>query len=128
MSAIFLRTVSVTLEPKSKAPRNSKIPATMTACVSVSALAPTEVAKAFATSLAPIPYAVKKARNAPITTIHTYSVHILESKDLSGLFFRYRPSYLLSKISYGLLRRIYSLTRRFLMNIPLLVTLSYLYV
>ena len=39
-------------------PQNSKIAATKTACFKVSTLAPTEVAKEFAQSLAPIPHAL----------------------------------------------------------------------
>ena len=48
--------VSVTPEPRRTAPPNSQNEATMIACFKVSALAPTEVPKALATSLAPIPY------------------------------------------------------------------------
>ena len=42
------------------APRNSKIAAMITACLSVIALLPTEVPIALATSLAPIPQAINK--------------------------------------------------------------------
>lgn len=43
---------------------------TMTACLRVSALEPTDVAKALATSLAPVPHPKAKAANEPTTTSH----------------------------------------------------------
>jgi len=43
-------------------PPNSQIAATSTACRSDNAFEPTDVAKEFATSLAPIPHATKMAR------------------------------------------------------------------
>ncbi len=51
-------TVSVTASPAKKAPANSKIAATITACFSVRALDPTDVPIAFATSFAPIFHAM----------------------------------------------------------------------
>lgn len=69
-SAMPLRMVLVTCEPSKTAPRNSKTPARITACLIVRAFAPTEVAKALATSLAPIPKAAKKAPKAPTIRIH----------------------------------------------------------
>ena len=47
--------VSVTLAPRSTAPRNSQIPAIMQACQILRALEPTLVPKELATSFAPIP-------------------------------------------------------------------------
>ena len=52
--------VWVTPPPAKNAPRNSKTAATSTACLIVKTLLPTDVPIAFATSLAPTPYAVKK--------------------------------------------------------------------
>ena len=57
-SIIPLRIVEVTSPPARKAPRNSKIAAIMIACLTVIALEPTDVAIAFATSLAPMPQAM----------------------------------------------------------------------
>ena len=68
---IFFLTVSVTRDPNKKAPKNSKTAAIQTAWNTVKDLAPTEVAKAFATSLAPIPNAVKKDAIHPNTKIHS---------------------------------------------------------
>ena len=48
------RTVSVTASPAKKAPQNSNTAAMMTACLRVSALEPTEVPMALATSFAPM--------------------------------------------------------------------------
>lgn len=56
-SKILERIVEVTDAPRRMAPRNSKIPATITACFNVSDLDETVEAKAFATSFAPIPKA-----------------------------------------------------------------------
>ena len=50
-----LRMVSETDEPMRMAPANSKTEAKRTACFTVMALAPTDVANALATSLAPMP-------------------------------------------------------------------------
>ena len=55
-----LRMVEVTSPPASQAPANSKIMAIIMACLIVMALEPTEVPIALATSLAPIPQAIKK--------------------------------------------------------------------
>ncbi|CAM9362734.1 unnamed protein product, partial [Ectocarpus sp. 12 AP-2014] len=63
------RMVLVTCEPRNTAPRNSKIPASTTAWRRVRALAPTEVEKALATSLAPMPKAAKKAPKVPTMRI-----------------------------------------------------------
>jgi hypothetical protein len=43
----------------------SNTAANNTACIRVRVLAPTDVAKAFATSFAPMPYAITKATKAP---------------------------------------------------------------
>jgi hypothetical protein len=67
-----LRMVSATLEPARTAPANSKMTARPHACLMVSALEPTEVAYALATSLAPMPKAAQMAAIAPKTTIHEY--------------------------------------------------------
>ena len=45
----------VTFEPMSNAPKNSQMDAMTTACLTVRAFEPTDVAKQFATSLAPMP-------------------------------------------------------------------------
>ena len=58
-STIPLRIVDVTSPPAKKAPKNSKIAAIIMACFMVIALLPTEVPIEFATSLAPIPKAIK---------------------------------------------------------------------
>jgi len=63
-STIPLRIVEVTSPPARTAPANSKIAATMMACLMVSALAPTDVAIALATSLAPIPQAMNMPNSA----------------------------------------------------------------
>lgn len=68
----FLRTVSVTEPPSRRAPANSKMAAIIQATGRVMEPAPTDVAKAFATSFAPIPHAIRKARVRPTTTIHSY--------------------------------------------------------
>ncbi|KAJ1639428.1 hypothetical protein T492DRAFT_936884 [Pavlovales sp. CCMP2436] len=67
-----LRIVSETWLPRSTAPLNSKMAAITIALRMVSALEPIEVAKALATSLAPMPKAVKKAKRPPRATIHVY--------------------------------------------------------
>lgn len=54
-SMMPLRTVLVTPRPRRSAPANSMTPAMHVAWKSVSVLEPTEVAKALATSLAPMP-------------------------------------------------------------------------
>ena len=54
--------VWVTSPPASQAPRNSKMPAMMTACQMVTAPEPTDVPMALATSLAPMPQAMKKPK------------------------------------------------------------------
>ena len=59
--------VEVTSPPARKAPRNSNIAAMITACLRVRALLPTDVPIALATSLAPIPHAVKKPNAQAIT-------------------------------------------------------------
>jgi len=66
------RMISAALEPASTAPRNFKITASPHACLMVSALEPTEVAYALATSLAPMPNEAKMAATAPKTTIQPY--------------------------------------------------------
>ena len=53
-----LRIVDVTSPPARNAPRNSNIAAIIIACLIVIARDPTDVAMAFATSLAPIPQAI----------------------------------------------------------------------
>ncbi len=53
MLKILPRTVDVTLAPKNKTPQNSKTDAIATAWGSVTDLLATDVANAFATSLAP---------------------------------------------------------------------------
>eukprot|EP00955_Chlamydomonas_euryale_P076447 362664-Chlamydomonas_euryale.AAC.3 len=65
-------TVLVTSPPRPTAPANSKMPAMMTACHSFSVLDPTDVANEFATSLAPMPHAMKHAERPPQTTIHSF--------------------------------------------------------
>ena len=60
----------VTDPPSSAAPANSVKQAMITACRSVMDRAETEVANAFATSLAPIPYESQKAIINPRTRIH----------------------------------------------------------
>ena len=54
-----------------RAPENSKIDASMSACLIVKAPEPTEVANALATSLAPIPKAATNAKIPPTARIHT---------------------------------------------------------
>ena len=49
------RIVLATFEPMSSAPKNSQTDAMTTACLTVRAFEPTDVAKQLATSLAPIP-------------------------------------------------------------------------
>ena len=61
-SAMPFLMVLETLLPMSRAPKNSKTAASMTACLTVIALEPTEVAYAFATAFAPMPKAAKKAQ------------------------------------------------------------------
>mmetsp|Transcript_3490 Transcript_3490/g.6199 ORF Transcript_3490/g.6199 Transcript_3490/m.6199 type:complete len:259 (+) Transcript_3490:1757-2533(+) len=63
------RTVPVTCAPSRTAPENSKIAARIHAPISEMEPAPTDVAKAFATSLAPIPQAMKNAKRPATTTI-----------------------------------------------------------
>src|SRR5699024_9104721 len=53
-------TVWVTSPPAKYAPKNSKIMATIMACLIVNTPEPTEVPMALATSLAPMPQAIKK--------------------------------------------------------------------
>ena len=60
------------------APAVSKIAARTTACLIVNAFDPTEVAKAFAASFAPIPIAVKKAKQPPTTIIQVYIIPKIE--------------------------------------------------
>jgi hypothetical protein len=55
--------VEVTSPPAKKAPKNSKIAAIIIACLIVIALLPTEVPMEFATSLAPMPKAIKNPIN-----------------------------------------------------------------
>eukprot|EP00962_Isochrysis_galbana_P053631 scaffold25066_cov106-Isochrysis_galbana.AAC.1 len=86
-----LRMVSATLLPARTAPANSKMTARAHACLMVSALEPTEVAYALATSLAPMPNAAKMAAMAPKTTIHEYlrgggnARHALDDRVESGV-------------------------------------------
>jgi len=70
--AMPLRIVSATEEPARTAPLNSKTTASTHACLMVSALEPTEVAYALATSLAPMSKAVKQAAIRPKTSIQVY--------------------------------------------------------
>jgi len=63
-STMPLRIVDVTAPPASTAPRNSKTAATRIAWRMVSALEPTDVAIALATSFAPIPHAMKRPNTA----------------------------------------------------------------
>ena len=49
----------------------------MSACQSLSVLAPTEVANAFAASFAPMPIDARKAKIPPTITIHRYWSSIL---------------------------------------------------
>merc|ERR1719242_363854 len=72
-STMPLRTVSLTVAPNPTAPTNSNIPAITVACFRVIARDPTEVAKQFATSFAPIPHAIAKQTNPPNTTNHRNS-------------------------------------------------------
>ncbi len=58
VSTMPRRIVEVTSPPARTAPRNSKMAATSIACLIVSALDPTDVAIALATSLAPMPQAM----------------------------------------------------------------------
>ena len=82
--------VLVTCE-QNTAPKNSNTPARTTAYLMVRALDPTEVAKALATSLAPIPKAANKAPKAPTMTIHR------ETSVVSGA--RIRSSYMVLPVS-----------------------------
>jgi len=66
-STMPLRMVDVTSPPASTAPRNSNTAATSIACLIVSALEPTEVAIALATSLAPMPQAMNRPNKAART-------------------------------------------------------------
>ena len=68
-STIPFRIVDVTSPPAKKAPRNSKMAAIITACLSVRALEPTDVPMALATSFAPMPHAIKKPRIIAIVKI-----------------------------------------------------------
>eukprot|EP00592_Proboscia_alata_P004593 CAMPEP_0194369828 /NCGR_PEP_ID=MMETSP0174-20130528/18186_1 /TAXON_ID=216777 /ORGANISM="Proboscia alata, Strain PI-D3" /LENGTH=77 /DNA_ID=CAMNT_0039147009 /DNA_START=12 /DNA_END=245 /DNA_ORIENTATION=- len=61
-SIMFFRIVDVTDAPRSMAPKNSQIAAIITACFRLRDLADTDVAKAFATLLAPIPKAIMKPK------------------------------------------------------------------
>ena len=54
-SAMPLLLGLATFEPMSSAPKNSQTDAMTTACLTVRAFEPTDVAKQLATSLAPIP-------------------------------------------------------------------------
>ena len=69
------RIVDVTSPPAKKAPRNSNTAAIKIACLIVSALAPTDVPMELATSLAPIPKAIKNPMNAAIRRILKGSVN-----------------------------------------------------
>merc|ERR1719453_1897425 len=64
-SAMPLRMVLTTSPPRKVAPMNSMTTAMTHACLMVSALEPTDVANALATSFAPMPKAAKKAAHAP---------------------------------------------------------------
>merc|ERR1719453_2909096 len=70
-SAMPLRMVFTTSPPRKVAPMNSMTTAMAHAWRMVSAFEPTDVAKALATSLAPMPKAAKKAERPPRTTSHT---------------------------------------------------------
>ena len=61
--------VEVTSPPAKYAPRNSKIAAIKIACLKVMALLPTDVPIALATSLAPMPNAIKNPAKAAIKSI-----------------------------------------------------------
>jgi hypothetical protein len=54
-----------------RAPENSQTAARGIACFILRAPDPTDVAKALATSFAPIPYAAQKAKIPPRATIHS---------------------------------------------------------
>lgn len=62
-----------TLAPMRMAPASSKTVAIKQACRSVNTLAPTDVPKEFATSLAPMPKAKMNATRKPTTTTHNRS-------------------------------------------------------
>ena len=68
-STIPFLIVEVTSPPARYAPRNSKIAAINIACLNVIALLPTDVPIALATSLAPIPNAMKNPAKAAIINI-----------------------------------------------------------
>merc|ERR1719206_219312 len=70
LSTMPLRTVEVTVPPSPTAPTNSKMPAITVACLRLMARAPTEVEKALATSLAPMPQAIAKQTKPPRMTSH----------------------------------------------------------
>ncbi len=70
----MLRTVLVTDEPRKNAPENSQILAISTACFRVIDLEATEVAKALATSFAPMRKPYRKPNTPPQTAIHRYCV------------------------------------------------------
>ena len=58
VSTIFFLTILVTCDPINTAPENSNTPAIITAFFNVKTLDPTDVAKEFAQSFAPIPQAL----------------------------------------------------------------------
>jgi hypothetical protein len=61
--------VEVTSPPARNAPKNSKMAAIVIACLIVIALLPTDVPMEFATSLAPIPKAIKNPIKPAINRI-----------------------------------------------------------
>ena len=76
-STIPFLIVEVTSPPAKYAPRNSKTAAIKIACLKVIALLPTEVPMALATSLAPIPKAMKKPAKAAIISSKVGSINKL---------------------------------------------------
>ena len=75
-STIPLRIVEVTSPPARYAPINSNMAAINIACLNVIALLPTDVPIALATSLAPIPKAIKKPAKAAMSKIKVGSKNI----------------------------------------------------
>jgi hypothetical protein len=80
-----LRIVDVTSPPARNAPKNSKIEARITALVIVNALLPTEVPIAFATSLAPIPHAMKSP------AMHARAIYKKDASEKKSILKNYTP-------------------------------------
>ncbi len=89
-----LRMVEVTSPPAKKAPRNSKMAAIIIACLIVMALLPTDVPMEFATSLAPIPKAIKKPIKLAIKSMKN------GSRNKASIYTLKNSSYLISIKSY----------------------------